>query len=364
MTEPDSVQQVNRTYVRYRGRTLSYFTGCDYFRLSTHPTVQKAVTDGLKKFGLNVAASRRTTGNHAVYLELEDQLAKFFQAKSALLVSSGYTTVLAAAQSLASTFSHALLDDRTHTALVDAANLLNCPVLKFKHRDAADFERTLNRCGRGARPIALTDGMFSYDGSVAPLAKYLKLLPRDSMILVDDAHGGGTIGKHGRGAIELAGVKDDRIVQCVTLSKAFGCYGGAILASKKLRERIVTTSPMFMGSTPLPLPLAYAGLAAIKLLRNDQTFRARLNRNSHFVKQSLRDAGAEIPTHPGPIIPFPLPKQANARLHRALLAAKIFPSFIRYGNGPTTGYFRFVVSSEHTQPQLDSLVAILKEFIA
>jgi len=364
MTEPESLQQVRRTYVRYRGRTLSYFTGCDYFRLASHPAVLKAVNDGLKRFGLNVAASRRTTGNHALYLELEKQLAKFFHADAAVLVSTGYVTNLAVAQALAGQFSHVLLDERTHMALVDAANLLNCPVLKFKHRDVEDFERTLKRCGHRARPIVLTDGMFSHDGSVAPLHAYLKLLPRDGLLLVDDAHGGGTVGKNGGGAVEMEGVSRARVVQCVTFSKAFGCFGGAILCSKKLRDEIVTRSSIFIGSTPLPLPLANAALAALKIVKSNRSLRTRMNRNANFVKHALRKAGMSLPEMPGPVIPFHLESAARkSALHRALLAAGIFPSFIKYPNGPASGYFRFVISSEHAQSQLDRLVATLKPFI-
>ena len=364
MNEPESLQQIRRTYVRSRGRELSFFSGCDYFRLSSNPAVVKAVADGLRKFGLNVAASRRTTGNHAVYLALEKQLAQFFNAEAAALVSTGYLSNLAVTQTLAGQFSHALIDEKAHVSLVDASQLLNCPVLKFKHRDVEDFSRALDRCGRGARSVVLTDGMFSSNGAVAPLREYLEILPRDGLLLVDDSHGAGTIGKTGGGAVEITGVNRRQVVQCVTLSKAFGCFGGAIVCAKKLREQIVTRAPMFIGSTPLPLPLAHAAGVALKTLQRDRTLRARLNRNADFVKQSLRDAGLNLPSHPGPIIPFPLPSpQANARLRRALLAAKIFPSFIQYPGGPAGGYFRFVISSEHSSAQLKQLVSVLTQFI-
>jgi 7-keto-8-aminopelargonate synthetase-like enzyme len=364
MKEPESLQQVRRTYVRYHGRELSYFTGCDYFRLASHPRILKAITTGLHKFGLNVAASRRTTGNHAVYVTLEKQLTQFFGAEAALLVNTGYLTNLTVAQTLAGNFSHALVDEKSHLSPADAAQFLNCPVLKFKHRDVENFAATLRRCGRGARPVVLTDGMFAGDGSVAPLRAYLKLLPRDGLLLVDDAHGAGTLGANGGGTVELEGVDRKRIVQCVTLSKAFGCYGGAILCSKKLRTQIVAHGSMFIGSTPLPLPLAHAASVALQMVKQDRTLRQRLNRNAEFVKRELRHAGMDLPDAPGPIIQFLLPSAAkNRRLRRALLAAGIYPSFINYPGAPAGGYFRFVISSEHTQAQLQQLVTVLKEFI-
>ncbi len=364
MREAQTLQQFNRTYVRRNGRTLSYFSGCDYFRLASDLEVLQAVKDGLKRHGLNVAASRLTTGNHALYPKLENDLAQFFDAEAALLTNSGYVTNLVVAQSLAGHFSHALVDERAHAALQDAALFLDCPVLQFKHRMVEHFATTLERCGPGARPIVLTDGMFSHDGSVAPLCAYLKLLPRDGLLLVDDAHGAGTLGKTGKGTIEMERVSRDRVVQTITLSKALGVYGGAILCSKAFRQKFAT-SRIFVGSTPLPLPLAFAVGQALQILRRDGTLRRRLEQNSTCIKSALREAGFEIPDAPGPIVPlhFNDLKEIN-RVQRALLAAKILPPLIHYPGSPANGYFRFVISSEHTQRQLEKLVRTLKPFAA
>src|SRR5437016_12214993 len=110
--------------------------------------------------------------------------------------------------------------------------------------------------------------MFSHDGSVAPLKAYLKFLPRDSLVLLDDAHGAGVLGKTGKGTAEYAGVSRRRIIQTVTLSKAFGVYGGAILGPRRLRGQIIARGRPFRGSTPLPLPLASAALAAVDIFMN------------------------------------------------------------------------------------------------
>jgi len=364
VTEPEPLQQVGRNRVRWRGRELVYFSGCDYFRMAEHPAVLKAAGEGLKKFGLNVAASRLTTGHHRIYELLEEQLAGFFEAEDALLVSTGYLTGIIVAQALAGNFSHALLDERAHPALVDAANHLDCPVLKFKHRDAEDFARTIGRCGKGARPVVLTDGMFSHNGSAAPLKAYLKLLPRDGMILVDDAHGAGILGKKGRGTPEYEGVNRRQIIQCITLSKAFGVFGGAILATKALREKIFLRSRSFVGSTPLPLPLANAALTSLKICqRRGGRLRQRLHDNADYVKVALETGGFKIPPMPGPIIPVHTQGEFESlALKKHLLAAGIFPPFLKYPGGDANGYFRFVISSEHTRAQLDTLVNALRNF--
>src|SRR5271163_1998301 len=173
MKEPESLQQVGRTCVLFKKRKFSYFAGCDYFRLASHPEIMRAVTTGLEKYGLNVAASRVTTGNHALYLELETALARFFAAPAALLVSNGYATNAVVAQALRGDFSHVVIDAKAHVSLRDASRLFSCPILEFKHRDPADLRRVLARAGRSAKPILLTDGVFAGEGEIAPVREYV-----------------------------------------------------------------------------------------------------------------------------------------------------------------------------------------------
>jgi 7-keto-8-aminopelargonate synthetase-like enzyme len=360
MTEPEPLQQVERTYVRFRGRTLSYFSGCDYFRLASHPEVIAAVKEGLHRYGLNVAASRLTTGNHVLYQELEEKLAEFFAAESALLVSGGYVTNLIVAQALAGSFSHAIVDEKAHPSLWDAARMLDCPVVKLRHRDAEDLEQVVRRCGPGARLMLMTDGMFAHDGSVAPLARYLEILPKDAVILADDAHGAGVLGRTGKGSVEHEGVSRKRIIQTITLSKALGTYGGAILGTESLRKGIIARSKMFLGSTPLPLPLANAAVRSVQILRNGKNLRRRLVANVKLVKGALAAAGKLPEITPGPIVPvIPRRSRDTTRLREELLKARIYPPFVKYAIGPANGYFRFVVSSEHSTEQLEMLLEVL-----
>jgi 7-keto-8-aminopelargonate synthetase-like enzyme len=358
MIEPEPLQQIERTYVRLGRRKLSYFSGCDYFRMASHPEVMAALEAGARRYGLNVAASRLTTGNHHLYRELEGRLARFFGAESALVVPTGYMADLIAAQALAGDFSHALIDAASHFSLLDAARFLDCPLVQFKHRDAADLGSVVRRCGAGAKLLLLTDGMFSRDGSAAPLADYLEVLPKDAVVLVDDAHGGGVLGRTGKGALEHAGVRRDRrLIQTVTLSKAFGTYGGAILATAAFRQRVLDRSALFIGSTPLPLPLANAALRSIEILATDQGLRKRLARNQTYLKDGLRTAGWPLPETPGPIATLtPELKRQISRLKQALLAAGIYPPMIKYPGSPANGYFRFAISSEHSREQLDAVI--------
>ncbi len=360
LSEP--LQQVDRTFVLHRGRKLAYFAGCDYFRLASHPVVVRAVHEGLDRFGLNVAASRKTTGNHALYGELETELARHFQAGAAVLVSNGYMTNLAVAQALAGEFTHTLIDERSHGGLADAGKLLGCPVVPFQHRSPVSAAQAARRCGKRSRLLLMTDGLFSHSGEVAPLEEYLRQLPASTTLLVDDAHAAGVLGKSGRGTVEYLGVPTRRIVQTITLSKAFGVYGGVVLGSVALRQKIIARSRLFVGNTPLPLPLVSGALAALQILRADPTLRRRLAFNTNYVKAALREAGFPINGGPGPIIPIiPSNTRAAARIKTALLGAGIHPPLINYLGGPSDAYFRFVFSSEHKAEQLDALVAVLRK---
>lgn len=361
MTEPPLLQQIDRTYVLHNGRKLSYFSGCDYYRLSSHPEVLRALRDSVQTFGLTVAASRLTTGNHELYRQLEQRLRSFFEAASATLFSSGYVANLAVAQALAGEFDCALLDERAHASLLDAASWLRCPVTTFRHRDAGDVARIVRRRRKSTRLILLTDGLFSHDGSIAPLKDYLATLPRDGVLLVDDAHAAGVLGKSGLGTWQHAGISRTQIIQTITLGKAFGVYGGAVLGSASLRQRILRKSPLFVGNTPLPLPLVAAALRAVKTFQKDRSLHARLLANTRRVKDRLREFGAPVLDTPGPIVSLtPTGRRAIEAIEKRLLAARIYPPFIRYPGGPAGGHFRFALSSEHTREQLDSLIDALR----
>jgi 7-keto-8-aminopelargonate synthetase-like enzyme len=310
---------------------------------------------------VNVAASRLTSGNHILYGQLERELCRFFDAPSSLLVPTGYLTNLIVAQALAGNFSHALLDDEAHPSLSDAARLLDCPILRFKHRDSGDVARAVRRCGFGVKLLLLTDGLFPRDGLAAPLADYMRMLPKDAWLLVDDAHAAGVLGGKGRGSIEDARLSRNRIIQTITLSKAFGTYGGAIIGSARLRERVLEGSTLFAGSTPLPLPLVNGALQSVRLVaKHGVKFRRRLIANVIYVRETLHDAGLSIEDAPAPIISFfPANQQEVTRVSQQILRCGIYPPFVRYPGGPVNGYFRFVISSEHNRRQLDSLIEAL-----
>lgn len=308
---------------------------------------------------MNVAASRITTGNHPVYAELESALTHYFGCETALLAATGYQTNLIASQGVAGDVDRVMLDRRTHPSLRDAARMVGAPIVPFDHRDPEALRAEIRKHRKTGERLALfTDGTFSHDGRVAPLKAYREILEPTDWILVDDAHGVGTLGESGGGAVELESVSRERLIQTGTFSKAFGVFGGMILAGKEFRERVIERSGMFRGSTPPPPFLCAAALESLDLLsgQSGEALRRRLDRRADRLRSRL--GLTEFP--PGPIFSItPESPAAAAAIERALLAHGILPPLIRYPGGPESGFFRFAVSSAHSMPELDSLAAAM-----
>lgn len=311
-----------------------------------------------------MSASRLTTGNHPLLQQVEAELEAFFEAEAALLVTAGYFGNSVVTQALAGEFDHALIDQRAHPALSDASRFLGCPVTSFAHRNPLSLESAVRRFSKRHRLILLTDGMFSHNGTVAPLADYIKILPSSAMILVDDAHGAGVVGATGRGSLEACGVTRDRIIQTGTLSKAFGTGGGFVLGTRELRQQIMQRSGMFVGCTPVPLPIAGAALQSIRILKRGGKLLKSLMANADAVRRQLAGTPWETQSGPGPIVPvLPRDSAESEDLNRRLKSAHVYPPFIHYPGGPASGYFRFVISSEHSDRQIAGLCAVLQTFV-
>ena len=356
------MQQVDAIHVRFEKKTFVYFGGCDYLRMSWHPEIRRAVRDGLNRHGLNVAASRSTTGNHPLYRKLEEKLAGFFGCEDAILVSNGYMASMVAAQGLAGRFGRVVMDAKAHACLRDAAGFIGAPVKTFLHRKVPNLNTLRRRSGTGASILAMSDGLYAQDGSVAPLPEWTETLGRHDWLLVDDAHGVGILGRNGRGALEWTRVRHPRLLLTATLSKAFGVYGGMILGGARLLNHIRAHSRMLVGNTPLPLPLAEAALMSLRLMRTNRR-RDRLMAHADCLKKILREGGwKNLPESPAPIVSgTPRSAAAARRVAQALRGAGIYPSLIHYPGAGREGYFRFALSSEHTRENLQELSSVLLE---
>jgi len=339
----------------------SCFSGCDYFRLGSNQEYVNSTGHRGDAIKFTVAASRKTTGNHPLYEQIEGGFRRFFEADSVLIVPTGFLAPLIAAQALKGVFSHVLIDSQAHPALWLAAREIGAEIVSFEHCNADNIRRIMETERSIRRLIVMTDGIFSIDGRIAPLKDYLQILPDTALILVDDAHGAGVLGESGQGTVEHFRLGRNRTVQTASLAKAFGAYGGLIIGAREIIDAIWSRSSAFAGTTPLPLPVVAACKRSLSIMRkHGSVLRKRLQENIAYVKKALVAGGLPIGLDPTPIFRIvPTSDQEARRLCQKLRRSGIKPPFIAYPGGPITGFFRFAISSEHSQSELDRLICPL-----
>ena len=351
-----------RTSVQFEGRDLAFFGGNDYHRLSSHPDVLRAFVDAVGRCGLNTAGSRMTTGNHPLYFQLEAKIAAFLGVEAALVLAAGYMSNAALLQAIAEDFTILFVDEKAHSSLREAATQSGRRIALFRHYDPDDLAaRCAETLQAGDRPLLLTDGVTPNTGDLAPLAAYLDILrPWDGRLHVDDCHGMGVVGATGKGSWEAAGVPRELIYQTGTLSKALGGFGGIVAGSNALIQSLQTRSMGFIGSTPIPLPVAAAALRASELLAAEPEMISHLSRRTLAFKAFLRSQGFRTPEGASPICSVTLfDETRNKRLYHLLLANGVYPSFIHYPGCPPGGHFCFTLSGAHTEEQLARLRAAI-----
>lgn len=361
---------LDATHVHFNGRELLYFGGGNYLGLSWHPAVRRACAKAARAGPLQTGASRATTGEHFAYRHLELRLARYFRVEDAAYVGTGYLAPIAATHVLRESITHVLLDDRAHACVVDAALVSGRTPIPFRHGDARDLRSRLKAISARAIPLVACDGTFGTRGGCSPLDAYLGALPRHGWLLVDDAHGAGAVGPVGRGVCAMFGLNDPRIIQTISLAKAFGVSGGAVLGGENFIARLRSKAEGFVGSTSPLLPAVAALDAALGVLEKSRRLVDRLQTNARRLHEELHrqtipsraPANAEIISDPRtPVVGFYPTTPARAeKLRRALLRDGIFPPFIRYPGGPASGFFRFAVMAQHRQAEIQQLARTIR----
>lgn len=355
------------TFVERDGRTMLVFGGCNYLGLAHHPSVLDAARQALSRFGVSASASRQTTGNTSEHEALEDDLAAYFSPPGhrlePLLTPDGYTANLAALQALAHHPDRphlvAIVDERAHPSLRDAALAAGLPVRTFSHFDIRDLRLLLDAERRPA--AVLTDGVFSADGALAPLRAMLAALRPEDTLLIDDCHGFGTIGEGGRGSTWHAVIHDHRVVITATLAKGIGCGGGVVLAPADVTDAARRLATAYVCTTPVAPAVAAAARRAIGLLWEEPDRVERLHDNARRLRRAISEAGHRIVEAPTPIAAFVVDDPAaRAALARTLDAACIALPLIDYPGGPAETYFRASVTAEHTAEQIELLASVLR----
>jgi 7-keto-8-aminopelargonate synthetase-like enzyme len=342
------------------GRELDYFGGCGYLALAHHPRVVDALRAGALQHGVSAGASRETTGNTRTHERLESELAQVFGCEAALLLPEGYTANLAAAQSLAVDHAVALVDERSHPSLFDAAALARLETQRVPHADIRALRRALDACG-SRRAVLMTDSVFPSRGVIAPLREWSELaLGYCATLLVDDCHGTGVLGASGRGALEHAGIGGEHVLLTSTLSKALGCYGGFLAGSADRVARARAVSHVYVGTTPIPPALAEAARVALDVAFGSGELVAQLRANLAVMRAGLARLGIACGSEELPVFAFALDTaEAMKALEAKLLDEGILAPYIRYPGGPPEGNFRIVISAGHSLVQIERLLDAL-----
>jgi len=275
------------------GRRLVSFSCNDYLNLSQHPSIKRQAIAALERYGVGSGASRLVTGNHPLFAALEARLARFKQAEAACVFGSGYLANIGIIPALVGPRDVVLLDELSHGCLWAGARLARSNVIAYRHCDLAHVEKLLDQHRhRHRRALIATDGVFSMDGNLAPVAALAALADRfDAWLMTDDAHGIGVLGG-GRGSAHGTAVP----LQMGTLSKAIGAYGGYLCASAPVIELMKNRARPLIYSTALPPAIVAAAIAALDLIAGDPALAAMplAKARAFTARAGLRPATSQI----------------------------------------------------------------------
>lgn len=342
------------------GRELVVFASNDYLDLARDPRVVKAAADAANEFGAGSGGARLTTGTQPPHVRLESALAKFKGSEAALLYGTGYMANVGAISALVGKGDAVLSDELNHASIIDGCRLSGADVLVYRHGDMDDLDRKLGACREHRRRLAVSDGVFSMDGDILDLPRFLEVTRRhDAFSMVDEAHATGVVGPTGRGLAEHFSCELPDVLMG-TLSKALGSEGGFVCGSKLLVEYLRNMSRPFIFSTAPGAPAMAAALAALEVLVAEPERVAKLRENVALFVSELAHHGISVRGETA-IVPIVVGDEKRALAASAALEELGFlvPA-IRY---PTVARgaarLRVALMSAHTPEQLRSAAAAI-----
>jgi len=345
--------------MRVDGREVLLFAGSNYLDLAHHPEVVEAAAGAARDFGCAAGGSRLINGNLALHEELEEALAKFLGTQASLAFATGYMANVGVIPALVGRGDVVVSDALSHASIIDGCRLSRAETRVFPHGDVDALESLLREvAGRDRRVLLAVDGVYSMDGDVAPLAEMVPLARRyGAMVLLDDAHGTGTLGPDGRGSAAACGLAEPVDVHLGTLGKALGSFGAFISGSHALRDLLVNTARSFIFSCALAPPQVAAALAALHLVQREPWRREALSANAARLRERL--AGRGISTAPSTTHIVPVAIGDNARtmaVSERLLEEGFYAQGIRHPSVPEgTARLRVTPMATHAESEIDAL---------
>ncbi|TMD65157.1 MAG: glycine C-acetyltransferase [Chloroflexi bacterium] len=338
------------------GKRVLNLSSNNYLGLTTHPRLERAMIQATEEWGAGSGAVRTIAGTMSIHEELERRLAEFKHTEASLVFQSGFTANLGVLQSLVKEGDVIVSDELNHASIIDGIRLSKAERSIFKHRDMDDLERQLERHRDKRVKLVVTDGVFSMDGDIAPLPAIVERAERfQALVMVDDAHASGVLGKNGRGSVNHFDLDGRVDLQMGTLSKAIGVLGGYVAGGQPVRDFLIHRARPFLFSTSHPPGVAAACIAAIDVLLAEPERIDRLWKNTRRFKDGLKRMGFDTGASETPITPVIVGKGAVAmQLSDRLFSLGVFAQGIGYPTVPEgRARIRTIVTSGHSDAQLD-----------
>ena len=345
--------------IRIGGRELINMSSNDYLGLANDPALREAAKAGAETWGGGAGAVRTIAGTQDVHQALEAEIAAWKGVEATLVFQSGFAGNLGTIPALVGRGDVILSDELNHASIIDGCRLSRAEIRRFAHADADSLREQLAGCTADQRKLVVTDGVFSMDGDIAPLPDICDAAEAfGAMVMVDDAHGSGVLGRGGRGSVDHFGLHGRVQVQLGTLSKAIGSMGGYIAGSQALRDYLTHTARPVLFSTSHPPAVVETTRAAIRVLTREPERVERLWDNARFFKQGLADLGMDLGRSATPITPVIVGEAERAHaLSDRLRQRGVFVQSVAFPTVPRdAARVRAMVSAAHTRDDLTQAI--------
>ena len=343
------------------GKRVLNFCSNNYLGLANHPRLVAAAKQAMDSYGMGPGAVRTIAGTMDLHLELEDRIAKFKGVEDAITFQSGFTANLGTIPALVGKEDMIFSDELNHASIIDGCRLSGAPIMRYTHADPSSLEAVIQEnTGKFRRGLIITDGVFSMDGDFPPLDKIADIAEaHDLMLMVDDAHGEGVLGKGGRGIVDHFHLHGRVDVEVGTFSKAFGVMGGVVAGKTKIVEWLRQRGRPFLFSSAITVPDVAATIAAIDVLEESTELVDRLWGNADIFKREMRTLGFDTGKSMTPITPVMLGDAKLAReFSRRLYEEEVFAMALGFPTVPRgLARIRVMISATHSSQDLEKALA-------
>jgi|ACXJ01.1.fsa_nt_gi glycine C-acetyltransferase len=348
-------------WIRIEGKMKLNMCSNNYLGLANHPEVKKAAKEAIDEFGVGAGAVRSIAGTNDLHARLEEKVARFKHMESSLVYQGGLLANSGTIPSLVGKEDIVFSEELNHASIIDGVRLSSASRAVFRHMDMKDLEKVITEKRKsGRRSLIITDGVFSMDGDIAPLKEIVEIAEKhDSMTYVDDAHGEGVLGDHGRGICDHFNVSGRVDVEMGTFSKAVGSMGGFVAGNADLIELLKRKARPFLFSSALNPADTAAVLKSIEIMERDDTLLRKLWSNSERLKKGLVNAGFNLGNSKTPITPVIVGDEKKTLLLSEELyrESDIFASPIVFPTVPRgTARIRLMPSAVHSESDIEKTV--------